>query len=174
MHQELTSKHKQIKPKWQDQMLKEIGRTIVQFQRTEMTIHNFIGILLNISNDQNLLNVVVSKLSFSDSVWVLLNIATEQNFYRLDDLKLVLGKAYKAEKVRNQIVHSVWASEIRIKKTGGKHGVQHNVEHYNTGDLTRIADQINRIDDAISALQYYYIEWCHSNGCSIPGVRHIE
>lgn len=174
LYQELSTNHSQIKPKWQTQILREIGRIIVQFQRTEMTIHSFTGIFLDISNKQDLLNIVVNKLSFSNSVWVLVNVAAAKNFYRLDDLKLVASAAYKAEVVRNQIVHSVWASDSRTKKTGGKHGVQHNFEQYNADDLTRIADQINRVDDAFSALQFDYIEWCHENGRSVPGVRLIE
>ena len=103
----------------------------------------------------------------------MLALAVEKEFPRVNDLEEVVDKALKAEEIRNQIVHSRWASGSRIKTTVTKRGITHKLERYDLGELEKLADQIDKIDTAFDALQFAYIDWCHEKGDTPRGVVYI-
>lgn len=140
----------------------------------EATIKQFICILLNIADNQNIGHIITANLTYRNLLWTLLNLAVEKNFHRIDDLENIVNKALKAEEIRNQIVHSQWTSGPRVKITVTKQGATHRWENYDIGELTRLADQIDRVDTAFSALEFAYIDWCHKKGDTPRGVAYIE
>jgi len=174
LYDALYEMHKPKKANLKRDNLQAIGKIIVSFQRMEMTICQFIGILANFADDQSLVNIFTAKLSFRNLLSVLHALAVAKDFHRLDDLSTLLRKADKAEDIRNQIVHSVWSTGPRFKTNiSGKKGVIHQSEIYEDGELEQIAGQIRKIDTAIEALCFDYIDWCHKNGNTPKGVRYI-
>jgi hypothetical protein len=172
---QLSRTHKPQKAQLDPKELQSIGLIIAKFQRLEMTIRHFIGILANIANDQTLVNIFTVKSSFKNLLSILSALAVEKRFHRIDDLNKLLQKAYKAEDVRNQIVHSVWTSGPRFKTTiSKKKGVVHKSEPYSKGDLQRISDTIDKLDTSIEALCFDYIDDCHHKDKDLKGVRKIR
>ncbi|MBU1011197.1 MAG: hypothetical protein KKD74_13760 [Bacteroidetes bacterium] len=171
---ELFATHKPIKAKIEKKKLVSLGLLITKFQRLELTIKYFIGILANIANDQQLIHALLSKYSFSNFLLVLETVATQKQFHRMDDLKLLLKKATKAEEIRNQLIHSTWSAGGRFKTTikHGK-GVVHTFDKYSSEELTQITEMVNKIDTAISAIEFDFLEDCHKKGMNMNEVKHI-
>lgn len=172
---ELHKTHKPIKAKFEKEYLEAIGLLIAKFQRLESTIKSFVGMILNISNEQQLVSALLTKHSFGNLIIVLECVAIEKKFHRHADLMLLLKKALKAEEIRNQIVHSVWTSGGRFKTTlKSGTGVKTVYEAYTSSELLNIADTVDKIDTAISALEFDYIEYCQKKGELPNGVKIIK
>jgi len=60
--------------------------------------------------------------------------------------------------------------KTKITRTSG---LTFNVERYEEGELEKIADQIGKIDTAVSALLADYIDWCHNAGKTPRGVQYV-
>jgi len=167
--------HKTHKPTLKPENLQAIGKIIVSFQRLEMTARSFVGFLADIMGTSIRLNdIFTTKVSFSNLLTILSTLAKEKKYRRLDDLARIVKKASKAEEIRNEIVHSIWSAGPRMKtKITRTSGLTFNVERYEEGELEKIADQIGKIDTAVSALLADYIDWCHNAGKTPRGVQYV-
>jgi hypothetical protein len=167
--------HKPHKPTLKPENLQAIGKIIVSFQRLEMTARSFVGFLADIMGTSIRLNdIFTTKVSFSNLLTILSTLAKEKKYRRLDDLARIVKKASKAEEIRNEIVHSIWSAGPRMKtKITRTSGLTFNVERYEEGELEKIADQIGKIDTAVSALLADYIDWCHNAGKTPRGVQYV-
>ncbi|WP_129125137.1 hypothetical protein [Geomonas oryzae] len=173
LFESLYATHKPVGTDIPAQTFQAIGKIIVTFQRLEMIIRDFIAILANMADDQNLVNILTVKSSFSNLLATLSALATEKGFHRVDDLNCVLKKADKAEDIRNQITHSVWSSGPRFKTCIGRKGLVHQSEMYEEGELERISIQIRKIGTSMEALYFDYIMKQHKEGKTPSGVRFI-
>ncbi len=174
LYDSLHKTHKPIKATISDDTLRDIGKIIVTFQRLEHTVHSFIGILANVMNNQTTWRILTAELPFKNSLWMLSNLANQTSFPQLDELNKLVDKAFKAEEIRNQIVHSIWTSGPRFKTTAKKKGVKFVSETYENGELADIWNQIDKIDTSIDALDRKYIEWCRDCGDIPNGVKFVS
>jgi hypothetical protein len=167
--------HKPQRPALKPKNLQAIGKIIVSFQRLEMTTRSFVGFLADIMGTSIRLNdIFTTKISFNNLLTILLTLAREKKYNRLDDLKHIIKKASTAEEIRNEIVHSIWSSGPRFKtQITRQRGLTLNVERYEEQELEKIADQISKIDTAVSALCADYIDWCQNAGATPRGVLYV-
>ena len=175
LFRELSKSHKPVKAEIDNKKLEALGLIIIKFQRLENTIRWFIGVLANICNDQPLVNILTVKNSFNNLLLVLSAISTHKNFHREEELELLINQCYKAEEIRNQLIHSVWTSGLRLK-TGlkKKNGVQHKSENYSAEELFSIADKIDKLDTSIDAIQFGFIQNCSDKRTAPNGVKFIK
>jgi hypothetical protein len=174
LHEALSATHKPVKAAHKPATLQGIGRIVVTFQRLEKTVIRFIGILANIGDQQTVLSIFAAKVSFGSLMAILSALAIERKIYRNDDLDFLLVKAAKAEGIRNQIIHSLWSSGPRLKASlHRRKGLALTAERYEDGELEKIAEQISKLDTAIDALCFDYIEQCHKDGHTPKGVRYL-
>lgn len=157
LFEELHKKHKPSKAVVTPDVLENIGRVAVNFQRLEYTIKSFIGMLAGI--DQGHMQSLVTGLPFKKLLDSIVAIAVKTEFARHDDLKLLVRMAGMAEGLRNQIIHSVWTSGPRLKTAlDRKKGIVHKFEHYERGDVEQIAAKIGEVDTAFAGLMFAWLE----------------
>jgi hypothetical protein len=90
---------------------------------------------------------------------ILVALARQKKFDRLADLEKLINMTNKAEEIRNQLIHSVWTSGARIKTNINlKNGLVNSWEYYSNDELLKIAEQIDKIDTAIDAIAFEYID----------------
>ncbi len=173
LHKRLSEDHNLHRSSIPKENLEAIGSIIVAFQSLEHTIRSFIGILANISNDQNLVNILTVKSSFKNLISILSALAIDKNFHMLEDLKTLLAKLNKAEEIRNQIVHSVWTSGPRVKTSLKNSGIVHQFEKYTSEELNQIALTISKLNNSTSALKFSWIMHCQKQGNIPNGVAFV-
>jgi len=174
LFKELSEKHKPIKAKVSGKKLEALGLVIIKFQRLESTIRMFIRTLAN-TGDQQLMMILTAKNSFKHLLLVLSAVASYKEFHRKDDLDFLINQCYKAEEIRNQLIHSVWTAGPRLKANlKKKQGLQHKSETYSEEELNKIADKIDKIDTVMSAIEYHFIEDCLKKGINLKGVKVIK
>lgn len=154
LFEKLHANHKPMKAPHSDERLKAIGLVIVKFQRLESTLKSFIHLLSNISN-QETFHIIISKTGFRDLIDILDTFIKKitLNESLQTEWKTLRNYCHDANFIRNQIVHSLWTSGARIKKTTSKL----IVEVYGDETLPKIGTQIDKIDTAISAFMWQLI-----------------
>jgi hypothetical protein len=174
LYEQLFATHKPRKANIDEKKLQAIGLVIVKFQRMENTIRSFIGLLADLGHEQSVVDILSVKHSFKNLVVTLMALAIHKGFHRLDDLKKLIDMASKAEEIRNQLIHSVWTSGPRLKTDiDRKKGLVHKFENYTEDELLQIAEQIDKIDTSIDAINFDYIDHCKNNGIILNGVKFI-
>ncbi len=168
LYDKLFATHNPTKANIGEEELMAIGLVVVKFQRLEHTVISFIRLLSNLGCEQQVFDIFIAKHSFKNSITMLISLAIHKEFHRLDDLRKLTNMANKAEDIRNQLLHSVWTSGPRMKiDINQKNGLIHKFESYSKGELLQIAEQVNKVDTAIDAIKFDYIEHCQNNGIRI-------
>jgi hypothetical protein len=163
LYKQLYATHKPIKAKFTKEHLEAIGLIIVKFQRLEYTIQDSLGWLLDIQNRQRMTRIITAKMSFRNLISTMKALLKEVKFQRPLDLELLLNKALAAEDIRNQMVHSLWTSNHRLKSDLSKDGFI-NVEDHSPDELIAIATTIDQLDTAIDAIIFEYLVYRCDNG----------
>lgn len=172
---ELRKHHRPIKAEIASERLEGIGLIVVKFQRLEMTLQQSIVTFAGLAGRHPVGGAMTVSMSFGRLLDTLAAVSEAVAFPRKDELRFLIKKAGQAERVRNQVVHSVWTREHRLKKRAVRtKGVIFSSESYDPGDLRRIADQIDGVDTAIEALMFAWMESATARGEKIPGVRLIK
>jgi hypothetical protein len=170
LYDQLFATHNPTKANIGEEELRAIGLVVVKFQRLESTVVSFIGLLLG--HEQKVVNILTVKHSFKNLITILMALAMQKEFHRLDDLRKLTNMANKAEEIRNQLIHSVWTTGPRIKTDiNQRKGLIHKYEYYSKGELLQIAEQVDKVDTAIDAIKFDYVEHCQKNGVILSGVR---
>ncbi|MDP8208593.1 MAG: hypothetical protein P9L92_18160 [Candidatus Electryonea clarkiae] len=175
LYENLHKKFNPIKPNINPENLQAIGLIIIKFQRLEMNILTFVRILANLGDDQKLADILTAKASFGSLLVILSSLAIEREFRQMKELKLLINKSGQAEKIRNQIVHSVWSSEPRLKKNISiQKGIKYQSETYEKGELRLVAETVDNLDTAMAALCHDYMDYCYNHGITLKGVKYID
>jgi hypothetical protein len=176
LYDELHKKHKPIKSKYSPEVLNGIGLVVACFQRLEYTISYVITVLLNKLHEKDIIELFLNKVPFKDLVTIMVAISSRTEWKHKEKLIELSKLAKKSEEIRNKLIHSLWFSDGRMKKTlNEKHGkVDPQFEKYDRNDLLQIADTIDKIDTSINALTFAYIEDKLACGEEMPGVKALK
>ena len=167
LYNSLTENFHSYVPRYDKEILEAIGLIGVNFQRLENMARILLLTLLDIRDRGKIGQIIVSKMSFSDLLGTIRSLSSEISFHRMSDLDTLLIKAYKAEEIRNRIVHSLWFTNFRIKIKFEK--IQ--MEMFNHRDLSCIANQIEKLAASIDAITWSYIDYCKNQGKPIKGIE---
>jgi hypothetical protein len=130
-------------------------------------------VLLEKLHEQDLIDILLNKTSFKNLVATMVAVSSKTEWNCHEKLLELSKLANKAEEIRNQIVHSLWYSHGRIKKSiKPKEGkVETKFEQYEVDELNNVAATIDKIDSSIDALASKYIEDELAKGKNLPGVQ---
>ncbi len=133
-------------------------------------------LLLEKLQEQDLIDILLHKVAYKDLVAIMVLVSSKTEWHHHGKLIELSKLANKAEEIRNQIVHSLWFSKGRMKKSlNSKVGkVNFKTEEYEVNELKKIAETIDKIDTSIDALAFKYINNEHEKGRNLPGIKNIS
>jgi hypothetical protein len=133
-----------------------VGETVVNFQRIDYILTDFLYTLLEIKHEQNYL-LLMDALSFSQKVSLTFEILRSKDKLsndKLSEIDLILAKKclMKAEEFRNKIVHSLYfvdMKDMQFKKQKsnikGKNGLKTKVSKINYDDLENCNQELQKL-----------------------------
>ncbi len=148
-----------------EQYLTCIGDITVSFSLLELSIQDLIGSLINESSAIG--KIVTSELSFKNLRALAISLYIEKHGKDKDYVKLksLMKKASEVEKIRNNIIHSIWVtSEIRnyivkIKTISKeKQGLHTQLEKLPIKYLSDVVQKIKKCAAEILGLMFELIE----------------
>jgi hypothetical protein len=159
LYDNLHVEHRPIKAKYRTDILEGIGLVIAKFQRLENTIMNFVMVLLEKLQEQDLIDILLHKVAYKDLVAIMVSVSSKTKWHHHGKLIELSKLAIKSEEVRNQIVHSQWFAKGRMKKSLNKKDGKVNLkfEEYDVNELRKIAETIDRIDTSLDALAFKFL-----------------
>lgn len=143
----------------------QIGDTTVSFALLEMTLQTLTGSLIN--EHQRVGQIITAEVSFKNLRALLLSLYRERHGEDVDytKLKSLMNEAGEIEEIRNQIIHSVWASGkdknhiTRIKTTAKeKHGLKFQFQEMSVNDLSYFVKRIRNCASEIQKLHSNLID----------------
>lgn len=175
LYEKYFAKHKPIKATLAPEMLENIGRIIVAFQRLESTIKSAICFLFG-NEARDIQTAYQTHMSFKNLVGMLGYASARIDWSGQNDMVRAIKFIRKAEDVRNAIVHSVWVAQgrIKVKNSHADKRPLFKFEEHKPAELLNIAESISQIDTIISALSSLYIQEQLEKGLTIPGVKVIS
>lgn len=139
--------------------LRLLGYVLVEFQRLEEAIHMAFIAAARISHLDQLRWVVTTKASFGTLCNMLLAQCQISQMPHIGSVEMAVKKANKAEEIRNQLIHSYWSYDGRMKYTMGREkGIQIKSERYTDAELQLIVNQIVRITETIYGLRSKFLQ----------------
>jgi hypothetical protein len=137
-----------------------IGHVVVSYSWLESALSDGIANCLNLNHELG--KIVTSEISFGTKVHMLSSLvrhlASKRNFnVGTDDPLVCWGKisaqCFRAEELRNQVMHSQWSPPVHSKMSGvrkkitakASRGLAEHAETINSSGLLDIADYMNRV-----------------------------
>lgn len=175
-YKELKKTHCPIKAEIRDDILIGIGLLIVKFQRLEFTIKNFIVFLLEKLHEREMIEMLIGRVPYKELVGIMIAVSAKTTWSYHEDVLQLSKLANEAAKIRNDVVHSIWFHDGRMKKKLNKKTgeVKAKFEKYSDKDIKNIAGAIDELDTCIDALAFRYVEEATNSGRKIPGVKTVS
>lgn len=145
-YKRLLDNHKPLKSAPTKKTCKNIGSIVVNFQLLEYNLIRLIEVLTGLHQKTN--DIITAKHSFKSLVEIIKLLIIDKGQYS-EELELLFNKCFKAEEIRNQIIHSLWVTGGRMKtKAHHKKGIIYGHENYSNSEEEEISKWLIKLNTA--------------------------